>query len=187
MFNPEQGKANHEGGVDRNEKIRQSLRDFIQKNGMTAQQVEDAFFVCIDKETKNTDDESFDECVSGLAKRFSDAEQEGFALNEIGSIVSEMARRMDAPEQLLAFINSLPVDDRSRRSLRSIFEKNRTGEIRFIDQNTLKYIIPTSMRLPNAFKALSVEDRAEQLLDVLSLFVKKIGNREFGIEFSEEG
>lgn len=43
------------------------------------------------------------------------------------------------------------------------------------------------MRLPNAFKSLSAEERAEKLFNALSRVVKHFGNKIFGIEFSEEG
>jgi len=187
MYNLEQIQVNQEEGADRRDVIRDSLRGFIQENKMTARQVEDAYFICIDQGVTGDGGAIPDERVISLAKRFSDAEQDGFALNAIGGIVSEIERHSAAPEKFLAFIETLPVDDRSRRSLLSIFEQNRTGEIRFLDPKTLEYIIPHGMRLPDTFKALPVEDRAEQLLDILTLFVKKIGDREFGIEFSEKG
>ena len=187
MFNPELTNGRHEGGVERNEGILESLRGFIRENKMNAKQVEDAYFGCIDGEVNGFEEAIPGDLVMGLAKRFVDAEQEGIALNAIGVIVSEMEKHAAAPEHLLAYINGLPVDNRSRKSLISIFEMNRTGELQFLDPKTLEYIIPRSMRLPAVFKDLSKEERAEQLLDVLSLFVKHIGERNFGIEFSEEG
>ena len=186
MFKPEQGGSSRENKAENHdEETKASLKAFIRNNGMNVQQVEDAYFICIDRDATSVDEAVPDERVFSLAKLFSDAEREGFALNGIGGIVSEMERRVSAPGKLLAFINDLPVDDRSRRSLISIFEQNRTGEIRFVDPKTLQYIVSQCMRLPDTFKELSVEERAEQLLDVLSLFVKKIGDRSFGIEFSD--
>ncbi len=187
MYNAEQLKTSHEKEADRSEVIAKSLRDFIRSNKMNAQQVEDAYFFSIDHDSTDIDENDHENLVVTLARQFSDAEKEGFALNEIGDIVSEMQRRTGAPEQLLTYINSFPVDDRSRRLLRSIFEQNRVGEIRFVDPTTLKYIGPKSMRLPNAFKSLSAEERAEKLFNALSRVVKHFGNKIFGIEFSEEG
>lgn len=187
MFSPERGNGNREGGVDRSEVIAKSVRDFVQENGMTAQQVEDAYFICIDRDTTNAREEISDERVLSLAKRFSDAEQEGLALNKIGSIVSAIRRTEDAPETYRSFIDKLRTSDRDRKVLLSIFEKNRVGEIRFIDPKTLEYIVPMAMRLPKSFQSLSAEIRAEQLADVLSLFMNQIGNRDFGVEFSDEG
>ncbi len=186
MFNPEQGGSRRENKAENHDdETKASLKAFIRNNGMNVQQVEDAYFICIDRDATSVDEAILDERVFSLAKLFSDAEQEGFALNGIGGIVSEMERRVSAPGNLLAFINNLPMDDRSKQTLYSIFEKNRTGEIRFLDPTTLEYIVQQGMRLPDAFKELSMEERAEQLCDVLSLFVKKIGDRNFGIEFSD--
>lgn len=167
---------------DEGVRFREALKDDIEKSGLSTERFEQVLGVFLGDEEGGVNDGVERE----MLERLRALEKQGMTVDVPGALLSEMQRHEQASSLYFEYIDSLPIDSKEKRVLKSVLEENRNGELTFIDPKTLDYVVPIGLRIEKGTNELSREDRAEKLLGSLKAVIEAIGKKPFGVEFVEE-
>ena len=144
--------------------LQEKLADYVTSEQITADEFREAYYLF-----SGVTDEHSSEKVQATAKLMSEMSDEQVPLNRFVKVITGLEEWEVLPAQFSNYIDSLPIEDKEKRMIKSIPKQGRLGDLTiFVGGKTIAtHKITRASQSPSFY--LSLHDRIKNSLDGANL------------------